>query len=393
MSLPAPSTQPDLLILAGEHSGDQHAARVLRELRAAQPSLSVCAIGGEELEKAGAQLLFDLTQHSVVGLFEVLKNYGFFKNLFEQTVAWIKEHRPRAVCFVDYPGFNLRLAERLHKEGISVKGGGDVSMLYYISPQIWAWKGHRRFKMAKLLDALAVIFPFEIECYKDTDLPVTYVGHPFTADDYELPLRHTPEGPILLLPGSRKTPVRRIFPLMLRALERRYRTGALAGEGMGSPDERAVAIYPGEAIAEVLEAELAALPSLKNRVSLEPGGAVAEAAAVLTSSGTMSLNCALAGIPGAIVYRANPLTYFIGRRLVSIDRLGIANILLERDVYPEYLQGAASPEALNRELEVCLHDSARLTITQKAAAELIHLLGEEREMSPADWLLKFLPKA
>ncbi|MDP0496269.1 MAG: lipid-A-disaccharide synthase, partial [Verrucomicrobiota bacterium JB024] len=326
--------------------------------------------------------------------FEVLKNYGFFKNLFEATVAWIKEHQPRAVCFVDYPGFNLRLAERLHKEGISVKGGGATRLLYYISPQIWAWKGHRRFKMAKLLDALAVIFPFEVKCYADTDLPVTYVGHPFTAADYELPLRYAPEGPLLLLPGSRKTPVRRIFPLMLRALERRYGgsgPGEPARQRSVSPDERAVAIYPGEAIAEVLREQLAAFPALKDRVRLEPGDAVAEAAAVLTSSGTMSLNCALAAIPGAIVYRANPLTYFIGRRVVSIDRLGIANILLGRDVYPEYLQGAASPEALGRELDACLGDPARLAATREAAAELLHQLGEEREMSPAQWVLKNLP--
>lgn len=393
MTLPSPTARPDLLILAGEHSGDQHAARLLRELRAAQPSLSVCAIGGEELEREGAQLLFDLTQHSVVGLFEVLKNYGFFKNLFEATVAWIKEHQPRAVCFVDYPGFNLRLAERLHKEGISVKGGGTTRLLYYISPQIWAWKGHRRFKMAKLLDALAVIFPFEVKCYADTDLPVTYVGHPFTAADYALPLRYAPEGPLLLLPGSRKTPVRRIFPLMLRAVERRYSAvrGEPVGQGGVSPDERAVAIYPGEAIAEVLREQLAAFPALKDRVRLEPGGAVAEAAAVLTSSGTMSLNCALAAIPGAIVYRANPLTYLIGRRVVSIDRLGIANILLGRDVYPEYLQGAASPEALGRELDACLGDPARLAATREAAAELRHQLGEEREMSPAQWVLNNLP--
>ncbi|MBC2593021.1 lipid-A-disaccharide synthase [Ruficoccus amylovorans] len=396
MTLPTPTARPDLLIIAGEHSGDQHAARLLREARAAQPSLGVCAIGGEELEKAGAQLLFDLTQHSVVGLFEVLKNYGFFKNLFEATVTWIKEHRPRAVCFVDYPGFNLRLAERLHKEGISVKGGGETRLLYYISPQIWAWKGHRRFKMAKLLDALAVIFPFEVKCYDDTDLPVTYVGHPFTGEDYHLPLRYAPDGPLLLLPGSRKTPVRRIFPLMLRALERRYaatragRGEPSAGQRSVSPDERAVAIFPSPAIAGVLEEQLAAFPSLADRVSLRPGGEVAEAAAVLTSSGTMSLNCALAAIPGAIVYRANPLTYFIGRRVVSIDRLGIANILLGRDIYPEYLQGAANPAALGRELDLCLGDPARLEATREAARELLHLLGEEREMSPAQWLLKEL---
>jgi len=383
MNLPAPVNPPDVLILAGEHSGDQHAARMLREALAIKPDLSVCAIGGTELEKAGAQLLFDLVPHSVVGLFEVLKNYGFFKELMDKTVAWIKEHRPRAVCLIDYPGFNIRLAARLQKEGISTKGGGDVSIIYYISPQIWAWKSHRRFKMAKLLDAMSVIFPFEVKCYADTELPVTYVGHPFTDPGYELPLRYDANGPILLLPGSRKTAIKRIFPVMLAGLERYY------AEHPEAPP--AISIFPSAELGELLEETLDAYPKIHDKVSLLPMGEdVTGARAVLTSSGTMSLNCALAAIPGAIVYRANPFTYIIGRRVVNIDRLGIANILLERDIYPEFLQGAASPPALSQEIHTCLTDPARREFTAQASAELFSLLSEQREMSPGEWLLERL---
>ncbi len=372
---------PDVLILAGEHSGDQHAARMLRQALAERPELSACAIGGTELEKAGAQLLFDLVPHSVVGLFEVLKNYGFFKELMDKTVAWITAHRPRAVCLIDYPGFNLRLAERLRKEGVSTKGGGDVSVVYYISPQIWAWKAHRRFKMAKLLDAMSVIFPFEVECYADTELPVTYVGHPFTEPDYELPLRYDGEGPVLLLPGSRKTAIKRIFPLMLAGLQQYYR------EHPDAPP--AISIYPSEELGELLKSILSAYPKIHDKVELFPmRDDITAARAVLTSSGTMSLNCALAAIPGAIVYRANPFTYMIGRRVVKIDRLGIANILLERDIYPEFLQGAASPTALSQELHTCLSNPGRREFTAAASAELFSLLSEQREMSPGQWLLK-----
>lgn len=383
MELPAPAKPVDLLIIAGEHSGDQHAARMLREALAARPDLQVCALGGEELEQAGAQLLFDLVPHSVVGLFEVLKNYGFFRELFEKTVAWIKEHRPRAVCFIDYPGFNLRLAERLRKEGISIKGGGETKLLFYISPQIWAWKAKRRFKMAKLLDALAVIFPFEVRCYADTKLPVTYVGHPFTEADYQLPIRYDPEGPILLLPGSRQTPVRRIFPVMLYGLER-----YLLEDARGSAIN-AVTVYPTPELGDEQTNILSQHPLIKDRVTLMPlGDEPAGARAVLTSSGTMSLNCALSAIPGAIVYRANPLTYFIGRRLVDIERLGMANILLERDMYPEYLQGAASPAALSQELDTVIRSAERREQTVNDRDELFKLLGEAREMSPGAWLLK-----
>lgn len=122
--LPEPKGRPDLLIIAGEHSGDEHAAGLLRELLELRPGLKVCALGGKELHDAGADLLWNLTESSVVGLIEVLKNYGFFKELFDATFEWIKKYEPKTVCFVDYPGFNLRLAKRLFEEKLSDKGGG-----------------------------------------------------------------------------------------------------------------------------------------------------------------------------------------------------------------------------------------------------------------------------
>ncbi|MFW5882825.1 MAG: lipid-A-disaccharide synthase, partial [Verrucomicrobiota bacterium] len=150
----------DVLVLAGEHSGDEHAARLVRQARVAQPSLRVAAIGGERLQEAGAELLFDLTEHSVVGVAEVLRHYGFFKRLFHAVLDWVAEHQPRAVLFVDYPGLNLRLAAEMRRRGLSRKGGGAVRTLFYISPQVWAWKQGRRFRMAESLDALGCIFPF-----------------------------------------------------------------------------------------------------------------------------------------------------------------------------------------------------------------------------------------
>lgn len=370
----------DLLIVAGEHSGDEHAARLVRELRAKRPDLRIAALGGPALAGAGAQLLFDLTASSVVGLVEVLKHYRFFRALFAETLRWIGEHRPRAVCFVDYPGFNLRLAAALRERGLSVKGGGAIKLLYYISPQIWAWKAGRRFSMARDLDAMAVIFPFERECYADTALPVEFVGHPFLAADYVAPVRYDPRGPIMLLPGSRRQAVGRIFPVLLQGF-RAY----------GKRD--AVVLYPSEDILAVLRRanpppNITLMP-ITEGMSTQPAGPIA-ASAVLTSSGTMSMHCALAGIPGAIAYRAATLTYVLGRMLVKVPYLGIANLLLREPMYPEYIQNAATPAALAAELTSCLDDPGRLARTREQAARLRALLGVPGSNSPADWVARQL---
>lgn len=358
------------MIIAGEHSGDEHAARAVRELRAKHPAVKVCALGGPNLAVAGAQVLHDLTASSVVGFVEVLKSYSFFKALFEETLRWIAEHRPRAVCFVDYPGLNLRLAAALRERGISVKGGGEVKLLFYISPQIWAWKSKRRFAMARDLDALAVIFPFEIDCYQDTDLPVEFVGHPFLAPDYTSPVVHDPAAPILLLPGSRKQAVGRILPVLMN--------------GLAAYDAQAPAtiLYPSEAVLDVIKA---AQPPTHIRL-VPTGGEPVRASAVLTSSGTMSLHCALAGIPGAIAYRTNPLTYLLARWWVKLDYIGIANLLLREPMYAEFIQGAARPEALAAELRACLRDPQRLARTEDQRKRLAVLLNQPSTGTVADWL-------
>lgn len=373
LRLPPPTGgRVDLLVIAGEHSGDEHAARMVRRLKSSQPHAVVAALGGPALALAGAQLLHDLTGSSVVGLVEVLRNYGFFRRLFAEILRWVEEHRPRAVCFVDYPGLNLRLAAAMRERGLSRKGGGETSTLYYISPQIWAWKAGRRFAMARDLDAMAVIFPFEPRCYADTDLPVDFVGHPFVAAGHHSPVVYDPAGPVLLLPGSRRQAVARIFPALLEG----YR--AFGGRA-------AVVLYPSEEILAVLRRhDLPAQVTLRSVASAEkePVGA----SAVLTSSGTMSMQCALAGIPGAIAYRANPLTYVLGRMLVKVDYLGIANLLLGEPMYPEYIQGAAQPAALAAELRAGVSDADRQARTTEQAQRLRRLLNVPAGRDAAGWL-------
>jgi lipid-A-disaccharide synthase len=374
--LPDPSSGGvDLLVIAGEHSGDEHAARMVRQLLGKQPGLKVCALGGPRLAAAGAQLLQDLTAGSAMG-FAVIARIAHYKKLIADIVEWTGRHRPRAVCFVDSSGLNLRIASGLMDRGFAAKAGGPTRLLYYISPQIWASRPGRRFQMSRHLDGLAAIFPFEPACYADTRLPVEFVGHPFVAPDYAAPVAFDPAGPVLLLPGSRRQVVARIFPLLLEAFRL---------SGTARP---AVVLYPGEEILGVLQA--ASPPA---NVTLQRTGDATgpvRAAAVLTASGTMSMHCALAGIPGALTYRTDGLTYALGRLLVNVEFIGIANLLLDEPMYPEFIQAAATPAALAAELRAALEQPGRLARTRDQAARLRALLAQPARGTAADWLARQL---
>jgi len=394
--LPAPTDgSVDLLIVAAEHSGDEHAARLVRGLRERNPGLKVCALGGPRLEAAGAQLLRDLTAGSAMG-FAVLGKLSYFRALIAEIVRWVGAHRPRAVCFVDSSGLNLRIARGLFEQGFSVKGGGRTKALYYISPQIWASRAGRRFDMAKHLDGLAAIFPFEPAVYADTALPVEFVGHPFVAPDYAAPVSYDPNGPVLLLPGSRRQLVRRLFPVLLEA------------HRLSGTSRPAVVLYPSE---EILAALQAANPPANVRlVSTAEGRALTPlragsvpaasgvaalpqaiaASAVLTASGTMSMHCALAGIPGALTYKTDALTYFLGRMLVKVEFIGIANLLLKEAMYPEFIQGAATAAALAEELRQSLGNPARQDRTRVLSEKLRALLSKPTSGSAVDWMQRQL---
>lgn len=379
-SFPKPlgDQRPDLLLIAGEHSGDAHAAKLVAALARTRPGWTVYALGGPKLKAAGAELLWDLSATSVVGLVEVLRHYRFFKQLFRLTLDWVRTYQPRAVCFVDYPGFNLRFAKALYTEGLAAKAGGPIRLLYYIGPQVWAWKAKRRFAMAQYLDSLGVIFPFEVDSYKDTALPVHFVGHPFMDADYQPSLAYHSAGPIALLPGSRKAAVKRIFPILLQAF---------ALYKKKHPEARALVIVPSEAIEAIIRQNLEAFPALKPDILLRYHGEPAFARAALVSSGTMSLACAFAGIPLCIVYKANVLTYWIGRMLVKLKYLGMVNILLNQLVCKEYLQSAAKPKALVKELEGLAKPKAALQ-AEKISQKIKKHLSQAKPPGAPEWLVQ-----
>lgn len=374
--LPAPeSGRVDLLVVAAEHSGDEHAGRMVRGVLAERPELKIAALGGAALAGAGAQLLEDMTAQSSIG-FAVFGRLSFYRALIDEVVRWVGEYKPQAVCFVDSSGLNLRIAKKLFAQGISAKAGGATKALYYISPQIWASRAKRRFAMAEHLDGLASIFPFEVETYADTALPVEFVGHPFVATDHEPPVAYDSAGPVLLLPGSRKGAVKRIYPVLLEAFRRMEGT------------REAVTLYPSDAL--LADLQMANPPErVKFLKTTELDGPVA-ASAVLTTSGTMSMHCALAGIPGAVTYKTDLLTYWLGRWLVKVEYLGIANLILQRMMYPEYIQSAATAEALVGELKAALDDPVRIEQTRRDAEELRRMLATGSTATAASWMLRQL---
>ena len=309
-------------MVAGEPSGDLHASVLVRELKARHPNLSVCAVGGVNLQRVGAHLLFDMMPLSVVGLAETLKHYGTFVRLLQWLVRWVHVYQPKVICLVDFPGFNLRFAQVLHRAGLSKKAGGPTSVYGYIAPQIWAWKARRRFQIARWFDALGVIFPFEVDCFSDTKLRVNFVGHPLLRQPN--PFRYDPNGLLLLLPGSRLGDVMRIFPLLKEAC------GYLK---KNRSSLRAVVPFPNDNVGSYVKNNLS--PDMVACPLSELNGGVCGA---LMSSGTASLQVALAGIPGGVAYRAHPITFFFGKRFVKVPYLTMANLLLKEEFYPEILQ-------------------------------------------------------
>ncbi len=327
-----------LLVVAGEVSGDLLAGEVIRILRRDAPDIAVWGIGGERLAAAGADLRRHVRDMAVMGLAEVLRRYGFFRRALNDLVAEAERRPPAAALLVDYPGFNLRLAARLHARGIRV--------IYYVCPQVWAWHRERIPQMARILDRLLVLFPFETAVFAGTGLPVEFVGHPLV--DIAAAARAAPETPlpwggaprIALLPGSRRQEIERILPPMLGAARRLEAIHPDAGFLIAAASEEARA---------VIERVRRAAPAGPARLAVVAGAArevLRQARAAWVASGTATVDAALMDCPCAVVYRTSPLTYALARRLVKVPHIGMVNLIAGREVCPERIQGAARPGPL-----------------------------------------------
>lgn len=355
-----------LFIIAGEVSGDGHAAGVMNELKALRPETQFTGLGGPKMREAGGQGIEDwLADAAVLGLWEVLKNYGYFKKKFSETLARVNDLKPDAVILVDYPGFNLRVAKALR----GARYAGKI--IYYISPQVWAWKKGRIKTMAKVLDLMICIFPFEKELYEASGLRTEFGGHPMVDRMSSLRKSWSRESKLVgWFPGSRHHEVRRIFPVMLQA----SRAILLA-----VPNARFAVSAANEALAAEMRDMMDehGMPEAKRWI--ETGAAYdlmqrAEVAAV--ASGTATLEAACFGLPYVLVYRVNPLTYAVGKMVVKIKNLGIVNILAGREVVKERIQHELNPTTLAQDMVGLLQNDAQREALISDLGSVVSTLGD-----------------
>ena len=353
-----------LFIVAGESSGDRHGARLVAELRRCG-DYEIRGVGGPMMKEQGVELLADITAIAVIGSVEVLRNYRRYRRVFDSVLDFLERERPAAVILIDFPGFNIRLAKQVKKRGLPVK------VIYYISPQVWAWGGRRKKTIAGNVDKMIVILPFEVDVYRGTGLDVEFVGHPLM-DSTACPrgdLRKTlgvGDGLIIgLLPGSRGNEVEKLLPVMLGSAR-------LIGEKIGP-------------VHYVLPARLSLDAGTEER--LLSSGPVAPLRAdahmimdgsdlVIVASGTATLECAIFETPMVIIYKVSLVTAFLARLLIMIPYIGLVNIVAGRRIVPELLQFRALPRLIAEEVVSILEDRQRYGRMKAELAGVREALGE-----------------
>jgi lipid-A-disaccharide synthase len=370
---PAKGGGEELLVVAGEASGDLHGARLLAELRRLVPGLRAFGLGGAELRAAGLDAVADSSEVAVVGVVEVLKVLPRVRQVFAALLAEVDRRRPCAAVLIDFPDFNLRLAGRLARRGIPV--------IYYISPQVWAWRRGRVRTIARRVDEMLVLFPFEVEFYRRSGVRAVHVGHPLVDEVPRLPSawdRELAAGEpyrLALLPGSRRSEVEALLPAMLAGAAR-----------VAAELPVAVTLIRAPGIPEALLAEHVAAfqrraagdrVELPVRVESEDRfGAIADSHLALCASGTATLEVGLLGTPMIVLYRLARWSYLLARMLVRLPNFAMVNLVLGREVVPELLQGEAEPERIGAEALRLLGDREARARVRAGLAELRPRLGE-----------------
>jgi len=353
-----------LYLVAGEASGDARGAELIRSLRVLRPGIEFRGFGGPQMAAlAGEAHIRDWTgRAAVIGIIDVVKNYGYFRQQFAIAKAEIAREKPDAVVLIDYPGFNLRLAAALKKSG------GPAKIIDYISPQVWAWNSNRIPGMARTLDLMICIFPFEKPLYEQSGLKAVFVGHPML-DTLAAKRLGTPreENLLALLPGSREREIRKIFPVMLQAAAILAKT---------RPGLRIAAAAANEDLRERMQEIARQYPGAPCEITVKTAHDLMQrATAGMVASGTATLEATYFGLPFVLLYKAAWLTFFIGRRLVKIKWLGITNILANREIVREFLQEGAQPEAIATELAPLLDDPATRAAFQASLQTVVATLG------------------
>lgn len=357
-----------VLFSAGESSGDRHAAHMFEDMRTLQPAVRGLGMGGTAMRAAGIDIRFDSSGIGVIGLVEILKHYGEIRRALTVMKTLVETEKPDLLVCVDYKEFNLKLAQFAKRRGVKV--------LFYVSPQVWAWRPGRVKTYGKAIDMMAVIFPFETQYYDAENVPVRYVGHPSVdkvhpqralAEDQAL-FGLTDGRPVVgLMPGSRANEIKRMLPVMLAAVQQlaaRY------------PDCRFLLPQADSVDDDVLAAYLSACAVPIQVVKQQTYDVIQCCDAIMTTSGTASLEIALLGVPMVIAYRLSPLTYWLGKQLVKIPFIGLPNIVAGKRIATELIQHDANADNLAREIERLLFDREARETAMLELQRVKTLMGE-----------------
>jgi lipid-A-disaccharide synthase len=365
-----------LFLLAGERSGDRHGAGLLEEWRATAPEVRGHGLGGAEMHALSPDITDWVEEAGVVGLVEVLKKYSWFKKKFDQTLQRILALKPDAVVLIDYPGFNLRMAEALRKARFSGK------IIYYISPQVWAWHRSRIPKMARLLDLMICIFPFEKDLYEGVGLPTVFAGHPLVEYHQSRRLDSVREPDTIgLFPGSRRREVTKLFPILLEAARLMKST---------DPGLTFMVSAASEKLAHLMQAHLAKAPLAG--VTIETGTVhtlMQRVCCGAVASGTATLEAAIHGLPYGLVYKVAWGTWLFGKAVIQVPFLGMVNLLAKREVVRELIQTHCTPERIAAELSRLHRDPrARHRLQDELATVIAGLAGDGAYQRAAQAILQ-----
>ena len=356
-----------LLVSSGEPSGELYGAELVRHLRPLTPDLEVFGLGGDRLQAQGARLVAHVRELAVVGLTEVVRHLRRLRRVFRTLLQEIDGNPPALAVLIDYPDFNLRLARELKRRGIPV--------VYYVSPQIWAWRTGRIKTIRATVDRMLVIFPFEQPLYENAGVPVEFVGHPLidlipaTPDraGYQQSQAVDPTRPLIaLLPGSRPSEITHNLPPLVAAVQLLH----AARPELQFHLAQAPSLDPA-----LLRARLGNRTLQIRLVPNDTPRMLGAADVALVASGTATVETALAGTPLVVVYRVSPLTYLLGRRLLRIEHFAMVNLIAGRRVVTELEQAAFTPEAVAHEAGLLLDDRERAARMRQDLAEVRRKLG------------------
>lgn len=358
-----------ILIIAGEASGDLHGSSLVKELKKINSNLEIFGIGGDRMKNQGVELIFHVEKLSFMGFFEVIKNLSFIRGVMKRMTSMIETRRPDLVILIDYPGFNLRFARKVKRLGIPV--------VYYISPQVWAWGGNRVKKMQNLIDKMMVIFPFEKEIYRKFNIECEFVGHPLlevtrpvlSAEDFQKKFGIRKNDVVVgLLPGSRWQEVEKILPIMLESsklLKTRIKNlKVLLGLAPTIKKEKIESLL-NHAGSQVKVVENLTYDLMKH------------ADLLLIASGSATLECAILGTPFLVLYKTSLWTYLVAKSLITIPNIALANVVAGKRIVPEFIQSQAIPNRIAEEMYEILTDRERYKSIQNELKKVKEKLGED----------------